>query len=104
MKNIKRLSGYWMPVFTLLTLLIYVSTFPITAVDAAFDPTPALDPTLDEQSLPNVMLDQANPADSGGQSLARAVGCSQTDLIAAINAANSSPGESVIELPPGCLI
>jgi hypothetical protein len=104
MKNIKRFFRSWLPVFTLLTVLIFLSTIPITPASAAFELTPGLEPILDEQSLPNAMLYEAVPAPSSGQASPSAIGCSQADLIAALDAANSSPGESVIDLPPACII
>ena len=93
-----------LPVIKLLTLLIFLSTILITPVSAAIEPPAGLDPTINQNSISNENLYTADPADIAGPSIQRRVACSQSDLIAAINAANASRSKSVIDLPPDCII
>ena len=102
MTNKKRLSQYWKPVCILMIALIYASMIPVSPVAAAFEAAPVLDPSLYGQSIPDDGLIEADPAKTAGQSIHRAIGCTQADLTAAINAANANPDHTFIELPPGC--
>ncbi len=97
-----RLSRIWMPTLAILTVLIAVLTFNLSPVVARLSDRPDFEWLPDQQAAS--LDDLTEPGADGSSQPApdRAIGCSQADLIAAINAANTNPDHSFIELPAGC--